>query len=166
MLILNLHMMLSSTGDGELHFDKDNKDNSWAAILLAIPTLLLYVLMFAYTFICKFKTTVDAHVAQHIRRESKRPRLRPQVEDQFSALLLGSASLAKTHLTKAIGFTTDVDQNDQDAAKNVLADDDDPQQIRRPSGSTTCSARTRTCSRLQVVMIIMCMRGCRGGSLV
>ncbi len=39
--------------------------------------------------------------------------------------MLGSATLAKTQLKSAIGFTTDVTKTIQDTAKNVLADDDD-----------------------------------------
>ena len=125
-LILNLHMMLSSTGDGAITWaNSEERGNSAAALCLAIPTLLGYGAMCAYTFICKFKTTVDTHVARTLEERANAHGFDERVEDQFSALLLGSASLAKTQLTSAIGFTTDVTKTLQDTAKNVLADDDD-----------------------------------------
>ncbi len=124
-LVLNLHMMLSSTGDGAITWaNSEERGNSTAALCLAVPTLLGYGAMCAYTFICKFKTTVDAHVARTLQGHTEHG-FDERVEDQFSALLLGSASLAKTQLKSAIGFTTDVTKTLQDTAKNVLADDDD-----------------------------------------
>ena len=116
-------MMLSSTGDGAVTGQFRGKSNSTAALCLAIPTLLGYGAMCAYTFICKFKTTVDAHVARTLEtRECAWP---TESRDQFSALLLGSATLAKTNLNKAIGFTTDVTKTLQDTAKNIIENDDD-----------------------------------------
>ena len=61
--LLNVHMMLSTSGDGSLRFGRAERGAGAMTMVLAVPVMLGYLVLALYSTVCKFKSTVDAHVA-------------------------------------------------------------------------------------------------------
>ena len=115
-LILNLHLMLSTTGDGSLRLN----GNSVAAICLAVPTVLGYGAMSTYMFICKFKTTVDMHVARTLKERAKAHGFHKNVDDHLSRLLQDSRTIVSQKMSSVVGLTSQLTQNALHSSKRLL----------------------------------------------